>query len=164
MQIVKTFSQMIISHFSHFCSHTFHYWMPVYWPKKRSSVLSSLARIIILYTEIIKKNFNNKTHNICDAVVIFHHFYFRTWSVYIARNIFSSFYRQNIEMFSSSASLFARTAIRCFSRANSTVKQVGIVGVPFDKGQRICSSDHLGPRAIRNGGLVEEMKLFNGNK
>lgn len=56
----------------------------------------------------------------------------------------------------------SKVAIRPYCSSSSSVKQVGIVGVPFDKGQRICSIDHLGPKAIRDGGLVKEIKLFNG--
>lgn len=44
--------------------------------------------------------------------------------------------------------------------------KVGIVGVPFDKGQRINSSNskNFGPKAIRDGGLISEIRLFNGTK
>lgn len=38
--------------------------------------------------------------------------------------------------------------------------KVGIVGVPFKKGQRL-SGVELGPDCIRKGGLVEEIKEFN---
>lgn len=41
-----------------------------------------------------------------------------------------------------------------------SVCRVGIVGVPFNKGQRLCGVS-LGPEAIRKGGLVEEIKTFN---
>lgn len=52
-----------------------------------------------------------------------------------------------------------------FSTVSFTNK-VGIIGVPFDKGQRINSSNskNLGPKAIRDGGLVCEIQLFNGNE
>lgn len=72
--------------------------------------------------------------------------------------------------------MFIRSVLSSFRAANSftslcryssssksgSLTNVGIVGVPFDKGQRINSCTHMGPKAIRDGGLVEEIKLFNG--
>lgn len=37
---------------------------------------------------------------------------------------------------------------------------MGIVGVPFDKGQRL-SGVSLGPGVIRKGGLIEDISEFN---
>lgn len=42
------------------------------------------------------------------------------------------------------------------------ISRVGIVGVPFNKGQRL-NGVALGPKFIRNGGLVENIKEFNHN-
>lgn len=38
--------------------------------------------------------------------------------------------------------------------------QVGIIGVPFDKGQP-RSGTAEGPKAIRNGGLIEQLQLIS---
>lgn len=43
------------------------------------------------------------------------------------------------------------------------VRRVGIVGVPFDKGQKINSTIHEGPKSIRDGGLVAHIREFNGS-
>lgn len=41
-----------------------------------------------------------------------------------------------------------------------SMERVGIVGVPFNKGQPL-DGVALGPQAIRDGGLVEDLKEFN---
>lgn len=46
------------------------------------------------------------------------------------------------------------------STIDRSVARVGIIGVPFNKGQQ-RSGVSLGPQAIRNAGLVEEIKEFN---
>lgn len=40
--------------------------------------------------------------------------------------------------------------------------KVGVIGVPFDRGQKINTKFHEGPKAIRDGGLVTELTSFNG--
>lgn len=51
----------------------------------------------------------------------------------------------------------------CFNRCFSTkLNKVGIVGVPFSKGQRRSGVSH-GPKAIRNAGLISEVKGYNEN-
>lgn len=50
---------------------------------------------------------------------------------------------------------------RCLFRCKSK-SSVGLLGVPFDKGQG-KSGVALGPDAIRNGGLVKELLEFNGS-
>lgn len=55
-------------------------------------------------------------------------------------------------------SLF-RTFVRHFSFTNMLKDKVGILGVPFDKGQPLFGVA-LGPDAIRGGGLLENMKEF----
>lgn len=42
------------------------------------------------------------------------------------------------------------------------VRKVGIIGVPFDKGQTVNSVFHEGPKAIRDGGLIAKIVEFNG--
>lgn len=51
---------------------------------------------------------------------------------------------------------------RCVATAviDPSVTRVGIVGVPFNKGQSKCGVS-LGPQAIRNGGLIEDITEFN---
>lgn len=41
-------------------------------------------------------------------------------------------------------------------------QKVGLLGVPFHKGAK-RSGVHLGPKAIRDGGLIEEILEFNPN-
>lgn len=62
--------------------------------------------------------------------------------------------------------LFRSLISSCRFSTVSFANKVGIIGVPFDKGQRINSSNskNLGPKAIRDGGLISEIKLFNGNE
>lgn len=43
------------------------------------------------------------------------------------------------------------------------VLRVGIIGVPFDRGQKVNTDFHEGPKAIRDGGLVAKIREFNGN-
>lgn len=62
----------------------------------------------------------------------------------------------------------AAAAIRRQSSSSSSasaekVTRIGIVGVPFDKGQKVNSVVHEGPKAIRDGGLIEHIQEFNGN-
>lgn len=45
---------------------------------------------------------------------------------------------------------------------NSCDSRVGIIGVPFDRGQKINTEFHGGPEAIRDGGLVKQLTTFNG--
>lgn len=40
--------------------------------------------------------------------------------------------------------------------------KIGIIGVPFDRGQKINTEFHGGPKAIRDGGLLKELTTFNG--
>lgn len=41
-------------------------------------------------------------------------------------------------------------------------QKIGIIGVPFGKGQRRSGAD-LGPKAIRDAGLIQEILDFNQN-
>lgn len=50
---------------------------------------------------------------------------------------------------------------RCFSTKNQFSK-VGIIGVPFSKGQKRSGVAH-GPKFIRDAGLLSEIKDFNEN-
>lgn len=43
-----------------------------------------------------------------------------------------------------------------------SVSNIGVIGVPFDRGQKINSEFHGGPKAIREGGLLKELATFNG--
>lgn len=51
------------------------------------------------------------------------------------------------------------TFSRLFS-SNPSLTKVGIIGVPFNKGQKLNGVAY-GPNAIRNGGLIENIKEFN---
>lgn len=46
--------------------------------------------------------------------------------------------------------------------SNGVDSRIGIIGVPFDRGQKINTDIHEGPKAIREGGLVCELTSFNG--
>lgn len=50
----------------------------------------------------------------------------------------------------------------CVQYTTGCVKRVGIIGVPFDRGQQINTEFHEGPKAIRDGGLIDELTEFNG--
>ena len=49
-------------------------------------------------------------------------------------------------------------------QASSSVfgNKIGIVGCPFSDGQQINSCTKLGPEAVRDGGLIKEIKDYNG--
>lgn len=67
-------------------------------------------------------------------------------------------------MFSKSVNRLLRplsNSVRGMATTIDTSK-IGIIGVPFSKGQR-RSGVHLGPQAIRDGNLIQEIQDFNQN-
>lgn len=72
--------------------------------------------------------------------------------------------------------MFVRSVLRSFNRTGASLSgfqpfakcstgcgdNIGIVGVPSDRGQKINTEFHRGPQAIRDGGLIEELTAFNG--
>lgn len=66
-------------------------------------------------------------------------------------------------MFSKSSQLLRQLTIFTMRRGLATnTNKIGIIGVPFGKGQR-RNGVHLGPKAIRDAGLVQEIINFNQN-